>query len=224
MILGNRRIKQKDIAKELEILKERVQHIIIYIPGYRNVSARSVPRMLTDDVKRQRKTTCAQLLKHYEEEGEEFIQRIVTGNESWVHCYDRESKRQSNGVQAQELSFSAEIQSCCLCQKSDADCFLGLRASCSYRISEKKEILLTQNGSNHDRSNVDTTTLGLRLPRGACGSQCVASLVPQCSTGIMSYSWCGLKGISRVAYLILIGHASSHPLDDGVATVECGHR
>ncbi|GFR94676.1 histone-lysine N-methyltransferase SETMAR [Elysia marginata] len=38
----------------------------------------------------QRKTTCAKLLKHYE-----FIQRIVTGDESWVHYYDPESKRQS---------------------------------------------------------------------------------------------------------------------------------
>ncbi|GFR99063.1 histone-lysine N-methyltransferase SETMAR [Elysia marginata] len=38
----------------------------------------------------QRKTTCAKLLKHYEEEGEEFIQRIVTKDESWIHP---ESKR-----------------------------------------------------------------------------------------------------------------------------------
>ena len=95
MILGNRRIKQKNIAKELEISKERVQHIITDILGYRKVSARWVPRMLTDELKVQRKTMCAELLKRYEEEGEEFIQRIVTGDESWVHYYDPESKRQS---------------------------------------------------------------------------------------------------------------------------------
>ncbi|GFR75463.1 histone-lysine N-methyltransferase SETMAR [Elysia marginata] len=39
--------------------------------------------------------TCAELLKHYEEEGEEFIQQIVTGDESWVRHHDPESKRQS---------------------------------------------------------------------------------------------------------------------------------
>ncbi|GFS22878.1 LOW QUALITY PROTEIN: histone-lysine n-methyltransferase setmar-like protein [Elysia marginata] len=87
--------KQKDIAKELEILKEKVQHIITDILGYRKVSARWVPRILTDEMKMQRKTTCAELLKRYEEEGEEFIQQIVTGDESWVHHYDPESKRQS---------------------------------------------------------------------------------------------------------------------------------
>ncbi|GFS06420.1 histone-lysine N-methyltransferase SETMAR [Elysia marginata] len=51
--------------------------------------------MLTDEMKMQRKTACAKLLKHYEEEGEENIQRIVTGDESWVHHYGPESKRQS---------------------------------------------------------------------------------------------------------------------------------
>ncbi|GFR63965.1 transposase [Elysia marginata] len=43
----------------------------------------------------QRKTTCAELLKHHEEEGEGFIQRIVTGDESGVHHFESESKRQS---------------------------------------------------------------------------------------------------------------------------------
>ncbi|GFR72924.1 protein CASP [Elysia marginata] len=95
MILGNRCIKQKDIAKELEIAKERVQHIITDVLGCRKVSARWVARMLTDEMKMQRKTTCAELLKHYEEEGEEFIQRIVTGDETWVHHYDPESNYQS---------------------------------------------------------------------------------------------------------------------------------
>ncbi|GFR80259.1 histone-lysine n-methyltransferase setmar-like protein [Elysia marginata] len=51
--------------------------------------------MLTNEVKMQRKTKSAELLKHYEEEGDEFIQRIVTADESWLHHYDPESKRQS---------------------------------------------------------------------------------------------------------------------------------
>ncbi|GFS17348.1 histone-lysine N-methyltransferase SETMAR [Elysia marginata] len=93
MILGNRRIKQKDITKELS--KERVKLIITDNLDYRKVSARWVHRMLTDEMKVQRKTTCAEQLKHYEEECEEFIQRILTGDESWVPQYDPESKRQS---------------------------------------------------------------------------------------------------------------------------------
>ena len=46
-------------------------------------------------MKAQRKDMCAQLLARYNKEGEAFLQRIVTGDESWVHHYDPESKAQS---------------------------------------------------------------------------------------------------------------------------------
>ena len=95
MILANRRVKQSDIAREAGISKERVQHIITDILGYRKVSSRWVPRMLTPEMKKRRKTICSELLRRYEEEGNAFIQQIVTGDESWVHHYDPESKRQS---------------------------------------------------------------------------------------------------------------------------------
>ena len=38
---------------------------------------------------------CTQLLERYNAEGEAFLQRIVTGDESWVHHYDPECKAQS---------------------------------------------------------------------------------------------------------------------------------
>ncbi|GFS08842.1 histone-lysine N-methyltransferase SETMAR [Elysia marginata] len=88
-----------------------------------------VPRMLTDEMKMQRKTTCAELLKYYEEEGEECIHRIVTGDESWMHHYDPESKRQSMKYR-HKSSPSPRAQSY-FCQKNDADCILGLRGNCS---------------------------------------------------------------------------------------------
>ncbi|GFR96219.1 histone-lysine n-methyltransferase setmar-like protein [Elysia marginata] len=68
-------------------------HLYSEVITSRKVSARWVPRMLTEEM--QRKSTCAEPLKHYEEEGEEFIQRFVTGKESWVHHNDPERKRKS---------------------------------------------------------------------------------------------------------------------------------
>ncbi|GFO49450.1 transposase [Plakobranchus ocellatus] len=38
---------------------------------------------------------CTQLLERYNAEGEAFLQRILTGDESWVYHYDPESKAQS---------------------------------------------------------------------------------------------------------------------------------
>ena len=42
LVRANRRIKQKEIAYEVGILKERVRHIVTSILGYRKVSARWV--------------------------------------------------------------------------------------------------------------------------------------------------------------------------------------
>ena len=78
MIRANRRVKQKEIADEVGISKERVHHIATTVLGYRKVSARWVPRQLTVEMKAQRKDMCTQLLERYNAEGEAFLQRIVT--------------------------------------------------------------------------------------------------------------------------------------------------
>ena len=95
MIVANRRVKQKDIANALDISKERVHHIITVHLGYRKVSARWVPRQLTVEMKARRKTICTQLLERFTHDGERFLRSIITGDESWVHHYDPESKMQS---------------------------------------------------------------------------------------------------------------------------------
>ena len=65
-----------------------MHHIVKTVLGYRKVSACLVPRQLTTEMKAQRKDMCTQLLERYDAEGEAFLQRIVTGDESWVHNYD----------------------------------------------------------------------------------------------------------------------------------------
>ncbi|GFN91329.1 histone-lysine N-methyltransferase SETMAR [Plakobranchus ocellatus] len=92
MIRANRREKQKEIADEVGISKERVHHIVTTVLGYRKVSARWVPRQLTVEMKAQAKDMCTQLLECYSAEGEAFLQRILTGDKSWVHQYDLECK------------------------------------------------------------------------------------------------------------------------------------
>ena len=95
MIVANRRVKPKDIAKALDISKEQDHNIITVHLGYRKVSARWVPRQLTVEMKAQRKTICTQLLERFTHDGERFLRSIITGDESWVHHYDPESKMQS---------------------------------------------------------------------------------------------------------------------------------
>ena len=54
-----------------------------------------VPRMLTKDQKRSRLDISRYLLSRYEDDPEEFMDRVVTQDETWVHHFDPESKKQS---------------------------------------------------------------------------------------------------------------------------------
>ena len=63
--------------------------------GYSKVCARWVPQSLTTEHRRQRKAICSELLEHFDAEGEAFLFRIVTGDETWAHHYEPETKTQS---------------------------------------------------------------------------------------------------------------------------------
>jgi len=49
---------------------------------------------LTDEIKVEKVRVSKELLGCCEEEGEGFLLRIVAGDETWVHHYDPENKRQ----------------------------------------------------------------------------------------------------------------------------------
>ena len=85
MILANRRITIDEIGQSLQIRFGSAQKIIHEIRGYNKFSARSVPKKLTEQHKRRRMEICQTLPNRYSNEGEKFLSRIVTGDESWVH-------------------------------------------------------------------------------------------------------------------------------------------
>ena len=60
-------------------------HIAYDVLQFHKVSARWVPRQLTAELKERRVDACQELLKHFEAEGDGFLGRIITGNETWVH-------------------------------------------------------------------------------------------------------------------------------------------
>jgi len=50
---------------------------------------------LTEDHKGQQKAITSELLQRYRHEGDDFLHRIVTGDESWFHHFEPETKQQS---------------------------------------------------------------------------------------------------------------------------------
>ena len=61
----------------------------------KKLSTRWVPRKLTVDQKRRRVDTSKELLRLYQQNPDNFLARIVTQDETWVHHFDPECKRQS---------------------------------------------------------------------------------------------------------------------------------
>jgi histone-lysine N-methyltransferase SETMAR len=94
IIHANRRITTRQLALQFSISTGSVCSIIETL-GYSKVCSKLVPRSLTTDHRIQRKTISSELLEHFNAEGEDFLSRIVTGDETWVHHFEPETKRQS---------------------------------------------------------------------------------------------------------------------------------
>jgi hypothetical protein len=54
--------------------------------GYHKFCARWVTKMLTDVHKTQRIASALTFLQRYHNEGDELLDKIVTGDETWVVC------------------------------------------------------------------------------------------------------------------------------------------
>jgi len=67
-------------------------HIVYDVLQFHKVSARWVPRQLTRELKKRRVDACQELLKHFEA-GDGFLERTVTGDETWVHYHQPETKK-----------------------------------------------------------------------------------------------------------------------------------
>jgi hypothetical protein len=65
---------------------------IIDALGCSKVRARWVPQSLTTEQRRQRKAICSELLEHFDAEGEAFLSRIVTVDETWAYQSPRKKK------------------------------------------------------------------------------------------------------------------------------------
>jgi hypothetical protein len=59
------------------------------------VGAKFVPRILTAGQKQQHVNVCEEL-RQIASDGATFLSRVITGDESWIYCYDTETKQQSS--------------------------------------------------------------------------------------------------------------------------------
>ena len=98
MIRENRRVTVKDVASRLYISVVSAHHIIHDELKFQNVCAKWVPKRLTPEMKERRVNACQEFLRRYEADGEAFLQRIVTGDESWGTLLRARTEATKHGV------------------------------------------------------------------------------------------------------------------------------
>lgn len=95
MIETDRHVTYHEIQASLGIGASQVHSILHEHLGVRKLCARWIPHNLTVAQKKQRVTWCKATLKKFNRGASNLISHIVTGDESWIYCYDPETKQQS---------------------------------------------------------------------------------------------------------------------------------
>ena len=91
LIRANRRITVEEAAGRLNVSVGSAYTLIHDTLKFSKVCSKWVPKELTEDHKRKRLDVCSRHLARYREEGDNFQQQIVTGDETWIHHYEPES-------------------------------------------------------------------------------------------------------------------------------------
>jgi hypothetical protein len=95
LFLQNRRVMVDEIAKQLNTNIQSAYSVVHDNLQFHEVCARWVPKELTDEHKHMCLDVCSCHLARYCKEGDNFLKRIIAGDEAWVHHCQPETKWKS---------------------------------------------------------------------------------------------------------------------------------
>ncbi|KFD68824.1 hypothetical protein M514_19065 [Trichuris suis] len=95
MVLQNRRISIAELTGRSKLSRGIVGKILHDRLGLSKVTARWVPKTLSPFERQLRVAHSKEVLELFENSEEDFLRRIVTGDEMWLCHYDPESEQQS---------------------------------------------------------------------------------------------------------------------------------
>ena len=92
----DRRLTLEQIAQKVKVSTRSVARIIKNTLGLSLRCCRWVPRILTDEQKKKRKTACTETLALYHADSENFLGKVVTSDETYIHYFQPTTKRESS--------------------------------------------------------------------------------------------------------------------------------
>ena len=124
LVYSHRRIQMEEIAQALGISHGGVSTILHDRLGMRKLTARWVPKSLSDEQMATRASVCSALLKRFMSK-DDFLLRLVTGDETWVHYYEPENKAQNRQWVWAWVPEAKEVQDATICWQGDGHSILG---------------------------------------------------------------------------------------------------
>ena len=94
LVYSDNRTQVEEIAQVLGISHDSVSKILHDRLGMRKLTARWVPKSLSDEQLATRASVCSALLKRFRSK-DDFLLCLVTVDETWFHYYEPENKAQS---------------------------------------------------------------------------------------------------------------------------------
>lgn len=88
LIKKDRRITTESVADTLNIYVGSAHTILVESLGLRKISVQWVPRLLRPGQQQTRADLSVEILNKWDEDPEAFLQRNVTGNETWLYQHD----------------------------------------------------------------------------------------------------------------------------------------
>ena len=95
LVYSGRRINVEEIANALHISHGSVSTTLYDRLGMHKLTARWVPKSLSDQQIATRASVYSALLKRFRSKEDDFLSHLVTVDETWVHYYEPENKAQS---------------------------------------------------------------------------------------------------------------------------------
>jgi predicted transcriptional regulator len=91
LVRNDCRLSIRMIAEELNVAKETVRHILTEYFKMKEVCAKMVPKNLSEDQKLNREEMCQNVLGKTEDDPD-FLNSVVTCDETWLYQYGPETK------------------------------------------------------------------------------------------------------------------------------------
>ena len=124
LVYSDRRIQVEEIALALGISHGSVSTILHDRLRMCKLTARWVPKSLSDEQMATRVSVCIALLKRFRSK-DDFLLRLVTVDETWVRYYEPENKAQSRQWVGPGSPRPKKVQDATICWQGNGHSILG---------------------------------------------------------------------------------------------------